>query len=430
MLRRPCGTVRRRSPMCVEKERERAAEGGMDIEMANLVPILVCSPFPSTCSIFLSLSLSLFRHLHLLLQFARFNDTLVSLAGDDGIPFATSYEPSSGEECAALCASVTAKAAAAASSKKKGGQKDAAPPALPRCFSSGLRRERSIATAVGDGKNKSFTCALYGWSAGDPCPEVTIETSGGTTSFLDPKALSSSLGACAGASSTPSYSAPSSFLLLLLLLFFFFFCGSLLLTMSVLLLFSDNRNDKIQEKNSSSSSFFFSSGYPRRADERGEESRRARRDRRGRPRLVAPRAAGPGRGGPGLGRRGLAGFRRLRVGTTPRPGRKPGPPWSTRSRERPSPSSAPRPRISDEATKTSKRKNLKLSFQYLGTATDVASAAVCTGSASSFRPGRTTPAERSGGDGVRDADREREGRVRYKKFNVFPPPFPLFGGKR
>jgi len=39
---------------------------------------------------------------------------------------------------------------------------------------------------------------------------VTIETSGGTTSFLDPKALSSSLGACAGAAAAAAASSAAS----------------------------------------------------------------------------------------------------------------------------------------------------------------------------------------------------------------------------
>lgn len=184
--------------MCVdEKEREKAPA-----EAEN--PI--CQ-FPLTFSLStLSLPLST-PCLPPSLQFASFNDTLVSLAGDDGIPFATSHEASTGEECAALCASVTVKATAAAAKKVKKGDSSSSAPPLPRCFSAAFDVKEKDDEKGGA---KTFACALYGWPPGDPCPEVTVETSGGTTSFLDPKALSASLGACAAASSSATSAVPSS----------------------------------------------------------------------------------------------------------------------------------------------------------------------------------------------------------------------------
>ena len=84
--------------------------------------------------------------------------------------------------------------------------------------SDGSEKDAAAAAASTSSSTSSskttFTCALFGWARGDPCPEVTIETSGGTTSYLDPKALSSSLGACAaaaaGASSSSSISSSVS----------------------------------------------------------------------------------------------------------------------------------------------------------------------------------------------------------------------------
>ena len=187
--------------MCVEKREEQSCERGGDV--------LRCH-FSFFSPLFDPLSLPLSSSLFLCSQFARFNDTLVSLAGDDGIPFATSYETSSGEECAALCASVTAKAEAAAKKKGGGAQNNAAQMPLPRCFSAAFDVKEDGDERDGASGKTTFTCALYGWAKGEPCPEVTVETSGGTTSFLDPKALSSSLGACAGASSTSSSSSASA----------------------------------------------------------------------------------------------------------------------------------------------------------------------------------------------------------------------------
>ena len=344
------------------------------------MPILVCSPFPSTCSIF-SLSFSLSS------QFARFNDTLVSLAGDDGIPFATSYEPSSGEECAALCASVTAKAAAAASSKKKGGQKDAAPPLpLPRCFSAAFDAKEGDGS--GDGKT-SFTCALYGWSAGDPCPEVTIETSGGTTSFLDPKALSSSLGACAGASSTPSYSAPSSSS-----------SSSSSVGSSSSYYVGSSPSSPTTETTKSKKKAAAAAASPsplalrggetneeKKADALGAIADAVRSSLPSAPpdpaaaalaaSAAAASLASAAAGGDDVAARAQA--------------------WAAVVDAKPGAAVAivgARPPISTKKSKTSNPKNLTLSFEYLGTVTDVASAAVCSGLCQQFVAG----ADNAGGE--------------------------------